>query len=60
MADFEAVLRTNVLGVWLSMKYCVEPMKKRGGGSIIATASIASMVGLASAAPYKVRQRNRA
>ena len=27
--NFEDVLRTNVIGVWLSMKYCVEPMKKR-------------------------------
>lgn len=25
LADFEQVLRTNVLGVWLAMKYCVEP-----------------------------------
>lgn len=37
--NFEEVLQTNVIGVWLSMKYCVEPMKQRGGGSIIAMAS---------------------
>ena len=30
MEDFESVLRTNVIGVWLSLKYAVEPMKKRG------------------------------
>src|SRR4029077_2380909 len=40
-ADFEEVLRTNVLGVWLGMKYCVEPMKQRGGGSMIVISSIA-------------------
>ena len=52
MSDFEDVLRTNVIGVWLSMKYCVEPMKKRGGGSIIALSSIAGMIGSPTMAPY--------
>ena len=51
-ADFEQVLQTNVIGVWLGMKYCVEPMKKRGGGSMIVTASIAGVVGFAGGAPY--------
>lgn len=50
--EFERVLRTNVIGVWLAMKYCVEPMKQRGGGSIIATASIAGVVGAPTMAPY--------
>ena len=52
MADFEQVLRTNVIGVWLAIKYCVEPMKKRGGGSMLAVASMAGVIGYASAAPY--------
>jgi NAD(P)-dependent dehydrogenase (short-subunit alcohol dehydrogenase family) len=52
MAEFEHVLHTNVLGVWLSVKHCIAPMKKRGGGSIIATASVAGVVGFANAAPY--------
>ena len=50
--DFEEVLQTNVIGVWLSMKYCVEPMKQRGGGSIIAMGSIASVIGSPAMAPY--------
>ena len=50
--NFENVLRTNVVGVWLSMKYCVEPMKKRGGGSIIAISSIAGMIGSPTLSPY--------
>ena len=50
--DFEEVLQTNVIGVWLSMKYCVEPMKQRGGGSIIAMASIAGVIGSPTMAPY--------
>ncbi|MDQ3220656.1 MAG: SDR family oxidoreductase [Acidobacteriota bacterium] len=52
LENFEDVLRINVTGVWLSMKYCVEPMKKRGGGSIIAISSIAGMIGVPAAAPY--------
>ena len=52
MADFEQVLRTNVIGVWLAMKYCVEPMKARGGGSRIALSSIAGMAGAPGLAPY--------
>ena len=51
-ANFEEVLRTNVLGVWLGMKHCVEPMKKRGGGSMIVISSIAGSRGFAGAAPY--------
>ena len=51
-ADFEQVLNTNVIGVWLAMKYCVEPMKQRGGGSMMVTASIAGVVGFAGGAPY--------
>tara|TARA_R110000868_G_scaffold1389_9_gene10738 strand:+ start:10350 stop:11138 length:789 start_codon:yes stop_codon:yes gene_type:complete len=50
--DFESVLRTNVTGVWLSMKYAVEPLKKRGGGSIIALSSIAGMIGSPTMSPY--------
>jgi len=49
---FESVLRTNVIGVWLSMKYAVEPMKKRGGGSMIALSSIAGMIGSPTMSPY--------
>lgn len=50
--NFEEVLRTNVIGVWLSMKYCVEPMKKRGGGSIVALSSIAGMIGSPTLSAY--------
>jgi len=50
--EFETVLRTNVIGVWLSMKYCVGPMKKRGSGSMIALSSIAGRIGSPTMAPY--------
>ncbi len=50
--NFEEVLRTNVIGVWLSMKYCVEPMKKRGGGSMVALSSISGVIGVPAGSPY--------
>jgi NAD(P)-dependent dehydrogenase (short-subunit alcohol dehydrogenase family) len=50
--EFETVLRTNVIGVWLSMKYAVEPMRRRGGGSMIALSSIAGMIGFPTMSPY--------
>ena len=52
VTGFEDLLRTNVVGVWLAMKHCVEPMKQRGGGSMIATASIAGLIGFPGIAPY--------
>lgn len=50
--EFEDTMRTNVTGVWLSMKHCVAPLKARGGGSIIALSSIAGCIGFPSMAPY--------
>ena len=52
LAEFEQVLRTNVAGVWLAMKYCVAPMRQRGGGSMIAMASMAGLRGFANCTPY--------
>ena len=37
--EFDSTIRTNVTGVWLSMKHCIGPLKERGGGSIIALSS---------------------
>ncbi|PYS99695.1 MAG: oxidoreductase [Acidobacteria bacterium] len=50
--DFESVYRTNLIGVWLAMKYAVEPLKKRGGGSIVALSSISGVIGFPTMAPY--------
>lgn len=52
MAEFEGVLQTNVLGVWLSMKHCIAPMKKSGAGSIVALSSIAGVIGFPGLMPY--------
>ena len=50
--NFEDVFRTNVIGVWLSMKYCVGPMKERGSGSMIALSSISGVIGFSTMATY--------
>lgn len=50
--DFDALMATNVRGVWLSAKYAFPQLKKRGGGSIIITSSIAGLGGFPTAAPY--------
>jgi NAD(P)-dependent dehydrogenase (short-subunit alcohol dehydrogenase family) len=52
MSDFEQVLRTNVLGPWLAMKYCIPLMKQRGAGSIVVTSSVAGVVAFPGTAPY--------
>lgn len=50
--EFNHVLQTNVVGVWLSVKHCVAPMRERGGGSIIATTSRVGLVGIPNASSY--------
>lgn len=50
--EFESVLRTNVVGPWLTIKYAAPALTERGGGSIIITSSIAGAVGFPGLAPY--------
>ncbi len=50
--DFESVLRTNVMGVFWSMKYEIAAMLQTGGGAIVNTASITAHIGFANLAPY--------
>jgi NAD(P)-dependent dehydrogenase (short-subunit alcohol dehydrogenase family) len=42
-ADFDAVMRINLLGNFLQMKYQLPLMLKTGGGSIVGNSSIAGM-----------------
>ena len=51
-ANFEAMLRTNVLGVYHSMKYQIRQMLEQGGGAIVNLASIAGLNGIPYAGPY--------
>jgi 3alpha(or 20beta)-hydroxysteroid dehydrogenase len=43
--DFDRVLEVNVRGVFLALKYAIPELARRGGGSIIATSSVAGLVG---------------
>jgi NAD(P)-dependent dehydrogenase (short-subunit alcohol dehydrogenase family) len=51
-AKFQAMLQTNVMGVYLGMKYEIQQMLKNGGGSIVNLASIAGLSGIPYAGPY--------
>jgi NAD(P)-dependent dehydrogenase (short-subunit alcohol dehydrogenase family) len=44
-ANFDAVMGTNVKGVWLSMKYEIPRMLEQGGGAIVNSSSVAGIVG---------------
>jgi NAD(P)-dependent dehydrogenase (short-subunit alcohol dehydrogenase family) len=52
LEEWENVMKTNITGVFLSMKYEIPQMLKNGGGAIINTASVGGNVGFASIAPY--------
>ena len=41
--DFEKVLRVNLVGVFLCVKYAARHMRAHGGGSIVCTASVAAL-----------------
>jgi NAD(P)-dependent dehydrogenase (short-subunit alcohol dehydrogenase family) len=42
-ADWEEILRVNLIGPFLAIKYAAPHIKERGGGSIICTASVAGL-----------------
>lgn len=50
--DFNEVLQTNVIGVWLAIKHTMAALRHRGGGSIIVSASIASLIGMPMLGAY--------
>jgi NAD(P)-dependent dehydrogenase (short-subunit alcohol dehydrogenase family) len=50
--EFEQVLRANVVGIWLAIKYATFAMKAGGGGVIVATSSIAGTIGFPGMAAY--------
>src|SRR5262245_36704929 len=50
--DWHRVLAVNLTGVWLCMKYEIPQMLQHGGRSIVNTASVAGLVGLAGRAAY--------
>jgi len=52
VADFETVLRTNVLGAMLCAKHAVPHMTAMSGASIVNIGSIAGLVGFSNNATY--------
>jgi len=52
LAEFEQVMRVNVIGVWLAIKVAAATMKSSGGGSIVALSSVAGAVGFPGMAAY--------
>jgi NAD(P)-dependent dehydrogenase (short-subunit alcohol dehydrogenase family) len=50
--NFDRTIAINLKGVWLCMKYEIQQMLKRGGGSIVNTASAAGLVGMAGGPAY--------
>ena len=50
--DWDRVLRVNLTGVFLCMKYEIAAMLKSGGGAIVNTGSVASELAIPLAAPY--------
>jgi NAD(P)-dependent dehydrogenase (short-subunit alcohol dehydrogenase family) len=51
-ARFREMLRTNILGMYLCMKYEIQEMIKNGRGSIVNLTSIAGVNGIPYVAPY--------
>jgi NAD(P)-dependent dehydrogenase (short-subunit alcohol dehydrogenase family) len=51
-ADWEEILRVNLIGPFLAIKYAAPHIKERGGGSIICTASVAGLRAGAGGAAY--------
>jgi NAD(P)-dependent dehydrogenase (short-subunit alcohol dehydrogenase family) len=52
LETFDKVLAVNVRGVWLGLKYAIPEMKKRGGGSIVITSSVAGVKGTPGVSAY--------
>jgi NAD(P)-dependent dehydrogenase (short-subunit alcohol dehydrogenase family) len=44
--DFDALVQTNLKGVWLCMKYEIRQMLKQGGGSIVNMSSMGGLLGV--------------
>lgn len=49
---YDRISDVNIRGVWLGMKYGIPHLERAGGGSIIVTASIAAITGVAGVSAY--------
>jgi NAD(P)-dependent dehydrogenase (short-subunit alcohol dehydrogenase family) len=51
-AQWDAIVGTNLKGVWLCMKAELSPMRAQGGGAIVNVASVAGLIGFPGLGPY--------
>ncbi len=49
---FDRVMAVNARGVFLGMKYAIPELRRRGGGAIVNTASVAGLIGEAAVPAY--------
>lgn len=49
---FDRVLAVNVRGVFLAMKYVIPALRRRGGGTVVNTASVAGLIGEPAISAY--------
>ncbi len=52
LAEFDRIMAVNCRGVFMGMKYAIPLMQKTGGGSIVNTSSMASLVAFPGMAAY--------
>ncbi|MFC0684845.1 glucose 1-dehydrogenase [Novosphingobium clariflavum] len=52
LSDYNRVADINLRGVWSSMKYELQQMRKQGSGAIVNNASVGGLVGNRDLAPY--------
>lgn len=52
LSDYNRVADINLRGIWSSMKYELQQMRKQGSGAIVNNASIGGLVGNRDLAPY--------
>ncbi len=50
--SYQAVMDTNVKGVWLSMKYEIPRMLEQGGGAIVNNSSVGGLIGFGGLGIY--------
>ncbi|KAB8162275.1 glucose 1-dehydrogenase [Streptomyces sp. 3MP-14] len=50
--DFDAVMETNVRGVWNCLRHQIPALLATGGGSVVNTASTAGLIATGAGAPY--------
>jgi NAD(P)-dependent dehydrogenase (short-subunit alcohol dehydrogenase family) len=50
--NFDAIVNTNLRGVFLSMKHEILQMQKNGGGAIVNSASMGGLIGFKGLSAY--------